>query len=167
MLKKTNLLMKELRKFGIDIAGLSETKWFDSNIYSTEGYTILSSGRPLPKDGEHMHRGEGVGIALGKRATEAWVAGGQVWEPVSSRVMSARLLVGGEGCKAQYVQFISVYAPTFAAKQAVKEHFFAHLQGVLDRTATNDILVIVGGFNARVGSRTGDIDLCTGHVWSR
>ena len=72
--------------------------------------------------------------------------------------MSARLLVGGEGCKAQYVQFVSVYAPTFAAKQAVKERFFTELQGVLDRTATNDILVIVGDFNARVGSRTGDID---------
>ena len=54
-------------------------------------YIFLHSGRPLPGDQERASRNEGVGIALDEKATLAWKNAGEVWEAVSSRIISARL----------------------------------------------------------------------------
>ena len=51
----------------------------------------IISGRPLPGDQERASRNEGVGIALDEKATVAWKNAGEVWEAVSSRIISARL----------------------------------------------------------------------------
>ena len=53
-------------------------------------YTFLHSGCPLPGDQERAIRNEGVGIALDEKATVAWKDAGEVWEAVSSRIISAR-----------------------------------------------------------------------------
>ena len=52
---------------------------------------FLHSGCPLPGDQERASRNEGVGIALDEKATVAWKNAGEVWEAVSSRIISARL----------------------------------------------------------------------------
>ena len=44
----------------------------------------LHSGRSLPGDGENAVWKEAVGILLDERATNAWRAGGDAWEAVSS-----------------------------------------------------------------------------------
>ena len=51
-----------------------------------------------------------------------------------------------------YGSIVSVYAPTHRASQEDKDKFFADLQGVLDGISGSDVLIIVGDFNARVGS---------------
>ena len=87
--RKLDLLMRELTRYNISVAGIHETKWFGSDIWTAEGYTFLHSGRPLPSDGDQAVRNEGVGIALDRKATEAWKAAGKKWEAVSSRVVIA------------------------------------------------------------------------------
>ena len=47
---------------------------------------------------------------------------------------------------------VSVYALTFWAPQQVKDNFFADVQTVLDSIPEKDILMILGDWNARVGS---------------
>ena len=42
--RKLDLLVKELRKFGVAIAGIQETKWFGKNVWEADGYTLLHSG---------------------------------------------------------------------------------------------------------------------------
>ena len=62
--RKVVLLVWELRRYDICAAGISETKWFSSNVYKVEGHVVLHSGREVPKEGESFQRSEGVGIVL-------------------------------------------------------------------------------------------------------
>ena len=50
------MMVCELKKYNVNIAGISETKWFDQSIYEVEGYMILHSGRPVPA-GSPLERG--------------------------------------------------------------------------------------------------------------
>ena len=52
---------------------------------------LLHSGRSLPVGDDNATRREGVGIALDEKATAAWRAAGEIWEAVSSRIVTARL----------------------------------------------------------------------------
>ena len=48
------LVVQELKKYGMSITGISETKWFGKDLYDVEGYMILHSGCPLPGDDRPM-----------------------------------------------------------------------------------------------------------------
>ena len=61
--------------------------------------------------------------------------------------------LGGEGVvHAVYGVIVSVYAPTHRASQVDKGKFYADLQSVVDGVSAEDVLLVVGDFNARVGS---------------
>ena len=47
---------------------------------------------------------------------------------------------------------ISVYAPTHRADPEKEEDFFTGLPETIDRACVDDMLLLVGDFNARVGS---------------
>ena len=53
---------------------------------------------------------------------------------------------------------VSVYAPTQRARQEDKDKFYEDLQCVVDGVSAEDVLLIVGDFNARVGSGKTDLD---------
>ena len=157
--RKIVLLVWELQRYNIYAAAISETKWFNSNVYEVEGHVVLHSGRELPEDGEQFLRSEGVGIILSPEAAKAWRDGDEQWKAVSSRIITARLRIGREGRHHQYMFLVSVYAPTFRAPQKVKDDFFADVQMVLDSVPEKDILVILGDWNVRVGSQKEN------HLW--
>ena len=48
---------------------------------------------------------------------------------------------------------IQVYAPTSNAKEAQVEWFYEDLQDLLELTPKNDVLFIIGDWNAKVGSQ--------------
>ena len=92
----------------------------------------------------------------------AWKRGGEKWSAVRSRIITARLLIGAAGSRLScgrrrrsdfYLFIVSVYAPTSKAPPAVKQRFVNHLQEVIARIPPNDVLLVWGDFNARVGSR--------------
>ena len=127
---------------------------------ATNGYTLLHSGQPLPGE-EEIKRNEGVGIMLNKFATVAWREAGEKWEAVSSRIISARLKIskrrqrrpgGSRESRNVFATIISVYAPTAKATENIKSQFFTRLQDTLDKVPQSDILILLGDFNARVGS---------------
>ncbi len=55
--RKAVFMVQELRKFGLRI---SETKWFGQDKYEVDGYLILHSGHPVPRDNDVVERNEGV-----------------------------------------------------------------------------------------------------------
>ena len=72
---------------------------------------------------------------------------------MSSRIVTARLRLDSMCKHHQFIYLISVYGPTFRASQQVKDDFFTDVQMVLDNVPEKDILVILGYWNARVGSQ--------------
>ena len=51
------------------------------------------------------------------------------------------------------ITVIQVYAPTSNAEEAEVERFYEDLQDLLELTPKNDILFIIGDWNAKVGSQ--------------
>ena len=148
-------MVQELKKYGVSVTGISETKWFGRAVFQVEGYTILHSGRPIPVESPLL-RNEGVGIVLDPALAASWRAAGEDWIAVSPRVVRARLKIGTEqvdGARTPtYITVVSVYAPTFRAPVEEKEMFYSDLQDAVDGVSEQDLLLIVGDLNARVGS---------------
>ena len=91
--RKLDLIVKELKRLGIPVAGIQETKWFGRDVWNADGYTSLHSGHPIPDAGKPQMRNEGVGILLDRCATPAWKAAEESWEAISSQVVTTRLKV--------------------------------------------------------------------------
>ena len=51
------------------------------------------------------------------------------------------------------ITVIQVYAPTSNAEEAEVERFYEDLQDLLELTPKKDVLIIIGGWNAKVGSQ--------------
>ena len=166
--RKLDFFVKELERLSVAVTGIQEKRWFGSDIWAADGYTLLHSGRPLPEEGDPQTRNEGVGILLDRKATLAWKNGRESWEAVNSRTVTARLKVAQRGQRRPggtretsntYMTIVSAYAPTAKAPQGVKAKFIDELQDVLDRVPASDILIVLGDFNARVGKREGVSDV--------
>ena len=156
--RKLDLLVSELRRYGVSVAAIQETKWFGRDVWQADKHTFLHSGRRLPKDGEPAVRNEGVGILLDERATAAWKEAGEVWNDISSRIVTARLKLVGAGQrkpggsrekKNTYLSVVCVYAPTAKAPPGVAQKFTEDLQDIVDKIP--DVLLLLGDLNARVG----------------
>ena len=51
------------------------------------------------------------------------------------------------------ITVIQDYAPTSNAEEAEVEQFYEDLQDLLELTPKKDVLIIIGGWNAKVGSQ--------------
>ena len=51
------------------------------------------------------------------------------------------------------ITLIQVYAPTSNVEEAEVEQFYGDLQDLLELTPQNDVLFIIGDWNAKVGSQ--------------
>ena len=52
----------------------------------------------------------------------------------------------------RFATLISAYAPTLDAEHNVKEDFYRALDAILQKTPATDMLILMGDFNARVGT---------------
>ena len=154
--RKIDQVVKELSRYNIDIAALQETKWFGDNMYQVDKSTILTSGRPVPTSDSVKQRGEGVAIVMAGPAISAWKDGGCRWKAWSPRLVTATLKVGN-GASA-FLHVFSCYAPTFASSRDEKDDFYETLQQAILAVSSNECYMILGDFNARVGSREGEDD---------
>ena len=149
--RRIDQVMRELERYRITVAALQETKWFGEAVYKVGESIVLAAGRPTPPVGEPRQRGEGVVITLSGPAVKAWKAGGEQWKAWSSRLVTATLQPGR--ANSDRIHILSCYAPTFAASRADKNKFLDELQQALDAIPPSECYVIMGDFNARVGSR--------------
>ena len=89
--RRIDIVVDELRRLRIEVAGLQETLWFGRDIFSVADSMVLTSGKKLPGPDEEFRRGGGVAIVLRGRALSAWRSGGSQWRPISSRLAVAQL----------------------------------------------------------------------------
>ena len=66
---------------------------------------------------------------------------------------------GSRQTRSVYMSVVSAYAPTAKAPPGVKERFENKLQDTLDRIPPDDVLIVLGDFNARVGKRETESDV--------
>nr|VZI27637.1 unnamed protein product [Spirometra erinaceieuropaei] len=73
---------------------------------------------------------------------------GQLEEGINDRLMSLRLPLWG----GKFATIISAYAPTMTSPDAVRDKFYEDLHALLATVSKADKLIVLGDFNARVGT---------------
>ncbi|CAF4810389.1 unnamed protein product, partial [Rotaria sp. Silwood2] len=94
-------------------------------------------------------RAHGVAICLDPIVTKVWQDSGSEWEAVSERIIKVRLK-----CTPIDITVLSVYSPVNpSTKQMASDadKFYHDLQDTIKNVSTNDMLIIMGDLNARVG----------------
>lgn len=130
------LLIQELNHFRWDIIGLSETHWTGTQELQVKGCKILSSG------GEGRHQA-GVALVISGPA-QRFLLG---YRPVNERIISARFQT-----MTNPVTIVQIYAPTTTAEEDAIDRFYEELQNEVNKMPKGDSLIVMGDFNAKVGS---------------
>ena len=131
----------ELAKYNIDIAALSETRLHGEDSLSEvgAGYTFWKG---VPEGSRRVH---GVGFAvkshLLQHIPESPIG-------ITERLMTWRIPL----TKGRFATLISAYAPTLDADYNIKEDFYRMLDSTIQKTPATDRLILLGDFNARVGT---------------
>nr|VZI38633.1 unnamed protein product [Spirometra erinaceieuropaei] len=102
--RRTALVARELARYKVDVAALSETRFSEQ---------------------------------------------GQLEEGINDRLMSLRLPLRRGG---KFATIISAYAPTMTNPDAVRDKFYEDLHALLATVSKADKLIVLGDFNARVGT---------------
>jgi len=139
--RRTALVSRELTRFNIDVAALSETKLLGEGQITevASGYTFFWKGK-IPED----HRSQGVGFAVNTQLVKAH---NLTPNAINERITLLRLPLP----KNQFITLISVYAPTLDAEDHVKGAFYQQLDTVISQIPAGDRLLLLGDFNARAG----------------
>ncbi len=153
--RKVDQIVCELERYNVVVGALQETKWFGCEVYEVSD-SVVTSGRAAPAKGEPV---QGVALVLRDIAMDTWKKGGKQWKTWSSRCVSACLQFAGCDRK---LHVMSCYAPTRAASRLDKDKFSMVLDNFIASVSSRESYVILGDFNARVGSRVGGDD-----VWVR
>ena len=142
--RRTVLVAKELQRYNIDIAVLSETRLAGEGqiTESSSGYSFFWHGKA-----QQEHREAGVGFAI---RTELLSKVTSFPKGISERIISLRLALS----RNQYVTIVSVYAPTMTHSEESKQSFYEELATVIRCVPISDKLILMGDCNARVGSES-------------
>nr|VZI52909.1 unnamed protein product [Spirometra erinaceieuropaei] len=141
--RRTALVARELARYKVDIAALSETRFSEQDQLEEvgAGYTFFWSGRPRAE-----RRDAGVAFAI-----RTDIVGRLPCLPqgINDRLMSLRLPLRRGG---KFATIISVYAPPMTSPDAVRDKFYEDLHALLATVSKADKLIVLADFNARVGT---------------
>ena len=133
---KENEVIREMKRYNIDVLGLSETKARGNGMKAVDGASYVYSG---VTEGRAKR---GVAIIVAER----WADCVRSWSCVSERCVTVRLNVAGV-----WLTLVQVYAPTDDTDSVAKDEFYAEVQEVMNRVPRGDRIIVMGDFNARVG----------------
>ena len=140
--RRTALIARELHRYKFDIVALSETRFAGEGQLKEDigNYTFFWSGRSSDE-----RRESGVGFAIRNSLVSNLTS---LPSGINDRLMTLRIPIGGN----KYATLISAYAPTMTNPDAAKDKFYQDLDTAISKTPKKDKLIILGDFNARVGT---------------
>ena len=141
-IRPTAIVARELDRYGIDIAALGETRILGENVIEEcgGGYTFFLKGKPL---GDKHHHG--VGFAMRTRLVKH--LNGKFPLGINERLMTMSFPLDGSN-----LSIISAYAPTLPQSDEIKDSFYDSLSDAIGEVPSSHKLLVMGDFNARVGS---------------
>ena len=122
---------------GVNILGISELKWIGMGEFNSDEHYIYYCGQ------ESLRR-NGVAIMVNKRVQNA---------VLGCNFKNDRMISVHFQGKPFNFTVIQVYAPTSNAEEAEVEWFYEDLQDLLGLTCPQNVLFIIGDWNAKVGSQ--------------
>ena len=139
--RPTAIVSRELARYNIDIAALSETRILGYNIIPEDagGYTFYLQGKP---EGDKCYHG--VGFAI--RSELVKHLEGNKPTGINERLMTMSLPLENSS-----LFIISAYAPTLGSSDETKEQFYSTLSDIIKDVPSSHKLLLLGDFNARVG----------------
>ena len=140
---KATQVAREMDRYQLDVLGISETRWTGA------GRVTLANGSTLLYAGEEEGHQKGVALMISQEAQRSLME----WMPVSSRVISARFY-----SRFKKITIIQAYAPTNDATPEEKDDFYHQLQTTTDRCNKNDIVIVMGDTNAKVGDDNSEME---------
>ena len=132
-----DVVKQKTLRVNISSLGISELKWTGMGKFNSDDHFIYYCGQESP-------RRNGVALIVNERVQNAVLG----YNLKNDRLISVHF----QG-KQFNVRVIQVYAPTTNAKEATVQWFYEDLQDLLELTPRKDVLLIIGDWNAKLGSQ--------------
>ena len=146
-------VLRTMQERNIGVLAVSESRWTGQGVTKIGSYTILHSGSSST---------HGVAIILSPKAASSWETGGSVFLPVSECIIRIRMKT-----HLGFATIVAVYAPVnpinaTSDARAPSDAFYDALHSTLSSAPSRDMTIILGDFNARVGSRSSQLSSVVG-----
>ncbi|BHF67139.1 hypothetical protein SprV_0301016300 [Sparganum proliferum] len=147
--RRTALVARELARYKVDIAALSETRFSEQGQLEEvgAGYTFFWSGRPRTE-----RRDAGVAFAIRNDIVGRLPC---LPQGIDDRLMSLRLPLRRGG---KFATIISAYAPPMTSPDAARDKFYEDLHALLATVSKADKLIVLGDFVERSQGRQFESD---------
>ena len=129
------VVKQEMTRVNVDILGIGKLRWTGMGEFNSDDHSIYYCGQ------ESLRR-NGVAIMINKRVRNA---------VLGCNLKNNKMISVCFQGKPFNITVIQVYAPTSNAEEA--ERFYEDLQDLLELTPKNDVLFIIGDWNAKVESQ--------------
>ena len=140
---KLDNVIQEMDRMRIDALGISEVRWTDS------GSILKDSGHRLFYSGGENHQ-NGVGILVNKRMAAAVLT----YLPMSDRIIMVKI----QG-KPFNINLVQVYMPTSTHDDEEVEIVYEQIQELMAGMKNDEINIILGDMNAKVGQGRDGIEV--------
>ena len=131
-------LVSEVRKYKVDILGVTETKKKGQGVDNLGSHTLIYSG---------------VNTNERARAGVALLLTNNIYETCDFNFISERLLEVNVQFENKNVKIIVAYGPNEDAAKEEKDNFYQQFQTIIDSTKPKQDTLILGDLNARVGNK--------------
>ena len=130
---KLEVVKEKMTRVNVDILGISELKWTGLGEFNSHDHYIYYCGYESLRKKWSSHHGQ-------QNSPKAVLG----WNLKNERMISVHF----QG-KPFNITVIQAYAPTSNAAEAEAERVYEALQDLLELTSKNDVLFIIGDWNAK------------------